>query len=364
MSTPSASRARGALANLGLFVLAMAVGALVAEGALRLSDPLQRVPDNPPLSERLRQSARHEVREVAQGNLFGVVEPSGDPDTVYRLKPGRAWLFEGAPVRTNALGFRGSEWPATRSADTLRVVGVGDSVSFGWGVAEPETFLARLADALAARPELGPVEVRNAAVPGYNAEQEAALVETRLMAFAPDVLLVGYVRNDHEPAVFQSPRGLAAVGERSYLVELLRRALEPRLLAPRRVAGAFARLARAARAGGASVVVFLYPQEVPGADPELPRRLCARHGFAFVDLAAPFEEHCRARGLRGLSDLALSPRDPHPNAEAHALIARVLEPVVSEALRAARARRPARPRATPASPGSAPPPAAPSVAGS
>lgn len=343
MPTPPASdgaasprRPRRALGN-GLLALAsLAVAAGVGEVGLRFYDPLKRVPVVPPMAERLAYSGRHEVTQVAHGNVFGTVQPSGDADTVYALKPGREWLYEGARVRTNVHGFRGDDWPEAKPPGTLRLVALGDSVTFGWGVGQDETYVERLAASVRALPDVAPVEALNCAVPGYNAAQEAALFDTRLRRFGPDVVLLGYVLNDHEPAVFDSARGVEALLERSYLFEVVRRAAERPFLAPRRVTRAFARLASAARAAGAPVLVFTWPQPVPGADPALPRRLAERNGFTYVDVDPALRASYREKGLRGLDDLALNPRDPHPNAEGHRLLAQALTPAVTDALRAAR----------------------------
>lgn len=69
---------------------------------------------------------------------------------------------------------------------------VGDSFSFGLGVNDPDTFVARL-NATAA-PAASFV---NASVPGYSTDQQLLLLEHRLPALRPArVLLVVYVGND------------------------------------------------------------------------------------------------------------------------------------------------------------------------
>ncbi len=87
-----------------------------------------------------------------------------------RLRPNASERisFSGNPVtsvRTNALGFRGADWPA--HADVLVV---GDSQVFGLGVEEHETFSARLA-------EQTQRTVLNAGVPTYGPGEYTTLVE-------------------------------------------------------------------------------------------------------------------------------------------------------------------------------------------
>src|SRR5918996_4274712 len=69
-----------------------------------------------------------------------------DPEALYRLAPnhvGTSVLASGAlapPARINTLGFRGGEPAAGRPS----IVILGDSFTFGSGVADDETFAARL----------------------------------------------------------------------------------------------------------------------------------------------------------------------------------------------------------------------------
>lgn len=290
------------------------------------------------MADRLAFSAQVEVTSVTNANLVGAIRPSHDPDTVYLLKPGRRWMFEGAPARTNSEGFRGAEFTPDKPPGVTRVVGLGDSVMFGWGVADDDTFMARLQTEL--RDARGALELINCAVPGYNAEQEAALAETRVARYAPDVLLLNYVLNDHERSLFATPDPLEEFLLRSFLFERARTALERPWLGPRRVSAAFERLARASERGRFRVVVCVYPQRLSGVDAELPRRLALRHGFTYVDLYAPFDAYYAEHGLPGLEALMLSASDQHPNARGHALMAAVLAP----ALRRVLAEGPARPR--------------------
>ena len=52
------------------------------------------------------------------------------------------------PVTINAHGSRGSEFSAQKPADVVRILSLGDSRTFGWGVADGETFSARLQELL------------------------------------------------------------------------------------------------------------------------------------------------------------------------------------------------------------------------
>jgi hypothetical protein len=74
-----------------------------------------------------------------------MLRPSPNRRLVYELKPGLdvrmvAPTFRDRPVavRTSADGFRDEPCPVAKAPGTYRVVGLGDSLMFGWGVLGPD----------------------------------------------------------------------------------------------------------------------------------------------------------------------------------------------------------------------------------
>jgi len=94
-------------------------------------------------------------------------------------------------------GFRGIAPPRERRPGVPRIFVLGDSVTFGTGVAPTRTYSARL-EALLAERLGGPVEVINAGVPGYDIVQVAALYRRRVRDFTPDIVVYGFFHNDLE----------------------------------------------------------------------------------------------------------------------------------------------------------------------
>lgn len=97
----------------------------------------------------------------------------------------------------NALGLRGPVPREDESPDPLRLLFVGDSSAYGFGVADEDAFWSLAARAVAdARPG-AKVEPIVAAAPGYSSYQSRVLLE-RMLPFRPDwvVLYVG-AYNDH-----------------------------------------------------------------------------------------------------------------------------------------------------------------------
>lgn len=116
----------------------------------------------------------------------------------YRLAPGFAGRLERRGVvtefRTNSLGLRAPEL-ATRPAGR-RITAFGDSVTFGWGVAQGEEWSAFAERALAARLGAGAAQIVNCGVGGYGTLNELALLRSLGPVLAPHVVLVGFFVND------------------------------------------------------------------------------------------------------------------------------------------------------------------------
>lgn len=131
---------------------------------------------------------------------------SEDPELRVELWPGATmrtqyWNRRGELVRetlaiVNHQGFRGAPVEVRKAAGTFRIVCLGDSQTFGNGVDEGESWPAALEAALR-ESDLEPrIEVMNCGVGGYQIEQEVAYLEKRLLAFEPDLVVLGFFLND------------------------------------------------------------------------------------------------------------------------------------------------------------------------
>jgi lysophospholipase L1-like esterase len=120
-----------------------------------------------------------------------------DPSPAYRLRPGVVTTVRGIAVRVNDLGLRGPQVPAVPEPGVRRVLALGDSATFGEGLAEEDAFPAQLEREL--RTRTGERwEVLNAGVQGYNAADELGLLRTRGLALEPQAVIVGFNLNDYD----------------------------------------------------------------------------------------------------------------------------------------------------------------------
>jgi lysophospholipase L1-like esterase len=286
--------------------------------------------------------------------LGQILRPSRSRRIVYELIPDLSVVFLQAPLITDERGFRTHPRPGPRRARQVRVVGLGDSVMFGWGVADPDTYLTRLAETLEkSRPSVG-WSVLNTAVPGYNTVMEVETLREKALQPAPHLVILNFVGNDLGLPNFLLARRDYLSLRRSFLADFVRSRLgrgtgdlEPHLAfvshdlrrwqegedrerVPARYRdlvgmSAFERaideLARLARQDGFAVVVLAHPEA-----PDFVRRAAAAKGFLLVQTGVRVRELARARGLSGEWEppLCITPADPHPSPLGHALIAQAL----------------------------------------
>ena len=162
-------------------------------------------------------------RQRSQATLAALVRPSRVPDLIYELKPDLDTCFQGVRVRTSADGLRAeASVRRPKPPGVFRVLLLGDSQAFGWGLDEADTLGARLSGELRG-PGAPEVEVVNAGVPGYNTAQEAAWLRARGLAYQPDCVMVLYIGNDLGLPTFLLRPQSALLASRSLLLARLSR---------------------------------------------------------------------------------------------------------------------------------------------
>ncbi len=176
------SRLTELIQNLALASLSI----LLTAGALELIFRLT----HPPHPE-LRQPQVRYVRvdaDPARGRSSGYA---------YLVPNQQAFHLE-APVSSNSLGLRGPEIQQPKPAGRYRILAVGDSHTFGFGVAESDTWPSILERRL--RRADGwrdlDLEVVNGGIEALSLDQEVQLFKDRLLELEPDLVLWAYYWND------------------------------------------------------------------------------------------------------------------------------------------------------------------------
>src|SRR5438874_2643238 len=82
------------------------------------------------------------LRLNGYGNLE-IYQP--DPALYWKLKPNQNCFtkVDHKPVHINSHGTRGPDFQTQKPPGTLRILSLGDSRTFGWGLSEPETYSLR-----------------------------------------------------------------------------------------------------------------------------------------------------------------------------------------------------------------------------
>lgn len=144
---------------------------------------------------------------------FGLAMWTYDTEIWYRHRPNivRTLGTAGRPddrIVINRWGFHDTDFPREKPKGEFRVLAIGDSTTMGLGLTYAETYSAHLESLLAGGDRRhASHQVINAGVHGYSTYQQKRVLE-RSLAFAPDVVIIGFCLNDvTEPFVVNEKFG-------------------------------------------------------------------------------------------------------------------------------------------------------------
>ena len=136
------------------------------------------------------------------------------PELGHEHTPNTEGFFMGVPVTINSLGLRDDEVSLAKPEGVVRILMLGDSVTFGWGVLQDDTVSAILEKLLNETPGAKTIEVVNSGVGNYNTVQEITYFLSRGVELDPDIVVLNYFINDAEPT---PTRHNSSILEHSYL---------------------------------------------------------------------------------------------------------------------------------------------------
>lgn len=174
-------------------------------------------------------------------NLF-----TAAPRVHYKLKPNvrarvsntvnRREIARGLEVliESDSRGFRTAERPWAKPPGAYRIVFLGDSTTFGWGVEAGERFSDLVETALNAEGEGRRFEAINLGLPGYTTHHALRLLDDIALRYEPDMLILSFGANDSREvpvavkSMLRRPAwidGLRGTLGRSALYRLLRKTI-------------------------------------------------------------------------------------------------------------------------------------------
>jgi lysophospholipase L1-like esterase len=131
-----------------------------------------------------------------------------DPVLLWAPRPGfrSQESYHGAVVEINSAGFRDREYPAAKAPGTFRILCLGDSTTFGFGVPVDATYPSLLEEMLNGEGRASGVryEVINGGVTGYSSAQCLLLYQHRARKLHPDLVLLNVGGNDFRKRYYLS----------------------------------------------------------------------------------------------------------------------------------------------------------------
>ena len=273
-----------------------------------------------------------------------VKQKADNPKIGHVHEPNAEAYLMGVDVSINSDGFRDDEYPVERT-DKYRILVLGDSLTFGWGVEHEETYVQLLEERLNA--ELRPTEMINTGHGNYNTSQQVNLLRDKGLKYNPDKVVVFFFINDAEVTPQRSKwtpvarlrsvtflwsriRGLltrAAPGQtfESFYTALYEDDFEGFIA----MKDAFLELQGITEERGIELQVIMIPElhdlvnypfseaygKVYG--------FLAENGIPVIDLTSDFAGYEDAEGLW------VAPDDAHPNALGHSMIAEYSYPFIA-----------------------------------
>jgi len=148
------------------------------------------------------------------------------------VTPEYGWNFI---MDTDSNGHRGSRPLIAKTSGEYRILMLGDSFAFGFGVNSDQTFSSLLEEKL--RNETGiNIRVINAGVPSYGTLQEVQYLKSYSKKYEPDLVVIAFFDNDlwdnmielvfKDGSIQRNPRII--LDHTSYLVELFDKQIMPR----------------------------------------------------------------------------------------------------------------------------------------
>jgi len=179
------------ICNIGVSIISVFLIFLFLEISIRISLYFRDQRDFEEVMKNLP-----ELKPDVPASLADIIKPSKYPGIIYELRPDIQANYMGVQVRTNSDGWRGNIYPMHKDKNTIRIVTIGDSHMFGWGVPEDKRYTDVMEGMLNSGYPDRRWEIINTAVPGYNTYMETETLQRKALIYKPDIVIMEYTAND------------------------------------------------------------------------------------------------------------------------------------------------------------------------
>jgi hypothetical protein len=208
-----------AMSKVALVVLSIAITLVLLEFAVRLFFPQ-------PLNHYNFTLIQAEGGgEMVLGSNMSAVEQRTRGSGPY--VPKLSTHFGGVPVTINSHGWRDDEYSLKKPEGVSRIMVVGDSVTFGYGVRLEEMFAKVLERGLNSQ-GLGRFEVISMGGAGGNTYSQSRIIKENVAIYDPDLVILVFNLNDILPKIFGKKTARSTDGDRSISRSISRTSLDVR----------------------------------------------------------------------------------------------------------------------------------------
>jgi len=134
--------------------------------------------------------------DFAHNQVYWTADPNMDGQAMPHRETGDSFT-----VSTDANGVRVPHHTVEKPAGKKRVMALGCSTTFGWGVDDAKSYPARLETRLRAKGYKN-WQVINGGQPGYTTFQGLWFWDRTLYKYQPDIVLIGYIVQDARKAAY------------------------------------------------------------------------------------------------------------------------------------------------------------------
>jgi len=193
------------LINISIIIISVFITALALELVLRVVYKFKFSP-----------------RGLARIPIAKTYKLSENKNLLYELLPDSIARNRGVEFVINSFGFRDKKY-RKRKVSKIRLIFVGDSITYGWGIPLEDTYHKQLEKLFHA--EGYDVDIMGMGVVGYNTIQEYHLIKEKALDFNTDMIILQIAMNDFERTVkirtYQEGKKLGIVPYHDYSIPFI-----------------------------------------------------------------------------------------------------------------------------------------------